>query len=77
MLKMSGERISLIQKADLVISLLPPSLHILIAKDCISNLKSLLTASYVDEEIRKLSSRIEKKNFFFFARWVWILVSII
>ena len=31
----AGERISLIQKADLVISLLPPALHILIALDCV------------------------------------------
>jgi saccharopine dehydrogenase (NADP+, L-glutamate forming) len=59
------ERIALIQKADIVISLLPPSLHILIAKDCITCLKSLLTASYVDEEIRKLSSQIEKNRLFF------------
>ena len=59
------ERSALIQKADLVISLLPPSLHILIAKDCITNFKNLLTASYVDEEIRKLSSQIEKNNLFF------------
>jgi saccharopine dehydrogenase-like NADP-dependent oxidoreductase len=59
------ERIAPIQKADLVISLLPPSLHILIAKDCITCLKSLLTASYVDEEIRKLSSQIDKNGLFF------------
>jgi len=59
------ERTALIQKADLVISLLPPSLHILIAKDCITNFKNLLTASYVDKEIRKLSSQIEKNNLFF------------
>ncbi len=45
---------ALIQKADLVISLLPPSLHILIARDCLANSKNLLTASYVDDEIRKL-----------------------
>jgi saccharopine dehydrogenase-like NADP-dependent oxidoreductase len=61
----SLERTALIQNADLVISLLPPSLHILIAKDCISNLKNLLTASYIDEEIRKLSSQIKKNRLFF------------
>ena len=61
----STERNALIQRADLVISLLPPSLHILIAQDCVSNSKNLLTASYVDDEIRKLAKRIEEKKLFF------------
>jgi saccharopine dehydrogenase (NADP+, L-glutamate forming) len=59
------ERNLLIKKADLVISLLPPALHILIAKDCIFNLKNLLTASYVDEEIRNLSSAVREKKLLF------------
>ena len=33
--KNAFERIALIQLADLVISLLPPALHILIARDCV------------------------------------------
>ena len=61
----AAERNSLIKNADLVISLLPPALHILIAKDCIFNLKNLLTASYVDEEIRKLASAVSEKNLLF------------
>jgi saccharopine dehydrogenase-like NADP-dependent oxidoreductase len=60
-----AERNALIQKADLVISLLPPSLHILIARDCITNSKNLLTASYVDNEIRKLTKSIDDKRLFF------------
>jgi saccharopine dehydrogenase-like NADP-dependent oxidoreductase len=59
------ERNALIQQADLVISLLPPALHLLIAQDCLSHSKNLLTASYVDEEIQKLSAAIEGKNLFF------------
>jgi saccharopine dehydrogenase-like NADP-dependent oxidoreductase len=59
------ERKSLIENADLVISLLPPALHILIAGDCVENSKNLLTASYVDDEIRKLSPRIREKKLFF------------
>src|SRR5690242_5449620 len=50
----SAERGKHIQEADIVISLLPPSLHILVAKDCISYKKNLLTASYVDEQMRSL-----------------------
>jgi saccharopine dehydrogenase-like NADP-dependent oxidoreductase len=59
------ERNILIQQADLVISLLPPALHILIARDCVSNSKNLLTASYVDDEIRKLASQLNTKKIFF------------
>ena len=39
-----------IQNADLVISLLPPALHILAAHDCVRFKKNLVTASYVSEE---------------------------
>src|SRR5262245_31316501 len=41
-----------IKLADLVISMLPPSLHFLVAQDCLECRKHLLTASYVDEQIR-------------------------
>ncbi len=43
-----------IQNADLVISLLPPALHILAARDCVRFKKNLVTASYVSEEIQSL-----------------------
>ncbi len=52
------ERQSIIVRADLVISLLPASLHILVALDCLRHSKTLLTASYVDEAIRKLSASL-------------------
>src|SRR5579862_1165755 len=63
--KNSAERTVLVRKADLVISLLPPALHILVAKDCLLNGKNLLTASYADKEINELSSQIKEKNLFF------------
>jgi saccharopine dehydrogenase (NADP+, L-glutamate forming) len=59
------ERNSLIEKADLVISLLPPLLHILIARSCLTKSKNLLTASYIDEKIRLLQSEIEDKGLLF------------
>ncbi len=43
-----------IQNADLVISLLPPALHILAARDCVRFKKNLVTASYVSDEIHSL-----------------------
>ena len=42
------ERAGIIKEADIVISLMPPALHILIAKDCLRIHKHLLTASYDD-----------------------------
>jgi len=43
-----------IGNADIVISMLPASLHITVAKDCISLGKNLVTASYVSPEIADL-----------------------
>lgn len=44
----------MISNASIVISLLPPDLHIVVAKDCILLKKHLITASYVSPEIRVL-----------------------
>ena len=63
--KNDEERIGLIQHADIVISMLPPALHFLIAKDCVAYNKNLLTASYVDDNIRSLKSEIENKGLLF------------
>ena len=60
-----SERGKHIQQADIVISLLPPALHILVAKDCITYQKNLLTASYVDEQMRSLEQSIKDRNILF------------
>ena len=36
-----------VENADVVVSLLPPSLHILVAKACLNQGKHLVTASYI------------------------------
>ena len=59
------ERVNLIKQADIVISLLPPSLHYPVAVDCIEYGKHLLTASYIDEKIQALKPQIESKNLLF------------
>jgi saccharopine dehydrogenase-like NADP-dependent oxidoreductase len=59
------ERARYIRTADIVISLLPPFLHIEVAKDCVKHQKNLLTASYVDDDIRRLQPDIEKHKLFF------------
>jgi len=60
-----NERSALIKQSDIVISLLPPALHFLIAKDCVAFSKNLLTASYIDEQIKKLQPEIESKGLLF------------
>jgi saccharopine dehydrogenase-like NADP-dependent oxidoreductase len=59
------DRKALIMEADIVISLLPPAYHIIVAKDCIAFSKNLLTASYIDESMRSLRDSIEEKDLLF------------
>ena len=49
-----------IQHADLVISMLPASMHINVAKDCVRFKKHLVTASYVSKEMVELSDEAIK-----------------
>lgn len=58
-------RKTLIETADIVISLLPPSLHFLVAKDCVLLRKHLLTASYIDEPIQSLAKDIADAGLLF------------
>jgi saccharopine dehydrogenase-like NADP-dependent oxidoreductase len=64
-IKDAEQRAKHIRHADIVISLLPPHLHFLVAKDCAELGKNLLTASYLDKEIESLQSKIEKKGLLF------------
>ena len=61
------KRQEFISKSDVVISMLPPALHYLVAKDCVAFSKHLLTASYIDEKIRSLKTEIEKKGLLFLS----------
>ncbi|MEO6820652.1 MAG: saccharopine dehydrogenase C-terminal domain-containing protein [Ginsengibacter sp.] len=58
-------RQNLIEQADIVISMLPPALHFLVAKDCVLFSKNLLTASYLDEKIQSLKKDIDEKGLLF------------
>ncbi|HWV66459.1 saccharopine dehydrogenase C-terminal domain-containing protein [Chitinophaga sp.] len=64
-IKDNAARQQLIRDTDLVISLLPATLHIMVAKDCLTEKKHLLTASYIDEEVRQLQPDIEKAGLLF------------
>ncbi|RYX99774.1 saccharopine dehydrogenase, partial [bacterium] len=50
---------------DIVVSMLPARFHIVVAKDCISLKKNLVTASYVSEEISKLDEEVKQAGLIF------------
>ena len=58
-------RQSLINEADLVISMLPAFMHPKVAKDCLEFGKHFFSASYESEEMREMKSEIEAKGLFF------------
>ena len=58
-------RQNLVQKADIVVSMLPAHLHFLVAKDCLTFEKPLFTASYVDDNMRSIAAEIESKKLLF------------
>lgn len=58
-------REQLIQQSDLVISMLPAQFHFHVANSCLNLHKPLITASYVDPEVRKLRKQIEEKGIIF------------
>lgn len=59
------KRQSIIQEHDFVISLLPWTLHSVVASDCLKLNKHLITASYVTPEMKKICERAWKKGLFF------------
>ncbi len=48
------EREGLVKRADIVVSLMPPHLHTLLAKDCLKHKKCLITSSYISEEMKEM-----------------------
>src|SRR5690606_18186382 len=54
-----------IQKADLVISMLPAYMHIEVAKDCILYRKHLVTASYVSPEMAAFDEQAKEHRLVF------------
>lgn len=59
------QRNKLIKGTDIVISLLPAKLHILVAKTCLKYAKSLVTPSYESDEIKQLENEVISKDLLF------------
>lgn len=54
-----------IQESDIVVSMLPARMHMMVAEDCITFTKHLVTASYVSDEIKKLDKQAKEKGLVF------------
>jgi len=64
-IKNVSEREKAIEKVDLVISMLPNSMHIEVAKDCIKFKKHLVTASYITDQIQTLDIQAKANQLVF------------
>ncbi len=60
--KNSAEQIS---KSDIVISMLPARFHLLVAQECLRHKKSLLTASYISDEMNALDLEAKRRGIIF------------
>lgn len=59
------QRQALVQRADIVLSLMPPNLHILLAKDCLKFNKNLITSSYISDEMKAMDEDVKKAGLVF------------
>ncbi|WP_396183465.1 saccharopine dehydrogenase family protein [Flavobacterium sp.] len=59
------ERQQQIQKADIVISMLPAHLHVEIAEDCIIFKKHMVTASYISPKMQELDAQAKENGLIF------------
>ncbi|MEM8909845.1 MAG: saccharopine dehydrogenase C-terminal domain-containing protein [Bacteroidota bacterium] len=60
-----NDRRDLIERTDLVVSLLPAHLHLEVAHDCIRLRKHLITASYVSKEMYRLGDEARDRELIF------------
>jgi saccharopine dehydrogenase-like NADP-dependent oxidoreductase len=54
-----------ISSSDIVVSLLPPRMHQIVANGCLKHIKNFVTASYVSEEIKQLDEQARKLGIIF------------
>lgn len=61
----TSQRQTEIQKADIVISMLPAHMHIEVAKDCVTFKKHMVTASYVSDAMKALDIQAKENGLVF------------
>ena len=54
-----------IQKADIVVSMLPARFHLEVARDCLTYGKNMVTASYVSQEMEAMDDAVQDKGLLF------------
>ncbi|WP_340199714.1 saccharopine dehydrogenase family protein [Ascidiimonas sp. W6] len=59
------QRQNAIKEADIVVSMLPASLHMEVAKDCLTFKKNMVTASYVSDPMKALDAEVKKSGLIF------------
>ncbi len=60
-----ADRKKAVSEASIVVSMLPASLHINVARDCIEFNKHLITASYISNELKALDDKVKEKGLVF------------
>ena len=60
-----AEREEYLLKKDIIISMLPARLHMVLANSCLKLKKNLLTASYVSDEMKSINKSIKDENLIF------------
>lgn len=61
----ASQREPLVARADLVVSLMPPHLHIHLAKDCLKHKKNLITSSYISPEMKEMDKDVREAGLMF------------
>ena len=61
----SSDREPLVKRANIVVSLMPPTLHIHLAKDCLKYKKNLITSSYISDEMKEMDESVKKAGLMF------------
>ena len=61
----TAHRQKLVAESDLVVSLMPPHLHIYLAKDCLQFKKNLITSSYISPEMKEMDAAVKEAGLMF------------
>jgi len=53
---------SLVSEVDLVLSMIPPTLHIPVVRSCLKNQKNMVTTSYISPQMEALNGECQNRN---------------